>query len=399
MALNTLSLCLVTLLNALLVSAASTHDVEEVHIPVLRRRATNDTVPYGTQPNNVTTLSIVLTGFEECNANSHQYGTSVDWKTWIIDGFKEHDTMSIGEWKLGQDGQEWGYPDIDWTSAPAIEFFGPGYKNNDYRDQIQNNLDQQANMDYAWFFGWRLVSRMIFLLFVVPPLTNTSQHVRCDDPASECLNKVTRTRKGSTEAYTLHHEDDQCSPYENNINFCPKYFDLPKLADALSNAAQYQGTRNNLRQYWNRACVWAHESLHVSWLGTPIASGERYMRDIVISYSWKAYRVVDTKYLSYSDGVLNWEAFNNPQNYAYFMLANYVLKKYEWYPSQNIWFSTDDPPPRPAALGVGNSTASGTVTAATSCTPLSVLGHNSTIPGTGTAASRTASVTATGTSG
>ena len=129
--------------------------------PALHPRTVNVTVPYGTYPNNATTYSIVLTGFEECDENSNKYGTSVNWRKWIVDGFTEHDTMSMGEWKWEpqQHIQVWAYPDVHWKSAAAIEYFGPAYKNEAYRDRIQANLDQHANMDYAWFLGWHLVSQ------------------------------------------------------------------------------------------------------------------------------------------------------------------------------------------------------------------------------------------------
>jgi hypothetical protein len=136
---------------------------EEVRITLHRRQTGNVTaVPPGAPQNNVTTLSIVLTGFEDCNANTGKYGTLPDrnWKTWIIDGFKEQYTMAIGENKFDQGVQTWGYPDVDWTSAPAVEFFGPGYKNSDWRNGIQANLDRHSQLDYAWFFGWRLVSAL-----------------------------------------------------------------------------------------------------------------------------------------------------------------------------------------------------------------------------------------------
>ena len=106
------------LLSAVLLSATliSRDPEDEVTIHLQRRDTANTTVPFGTEPNNVTTLSIVLKGFEECKKNSLKYGTNVQWKKWIIDGFKEHDTLSQGQWinrpGLGRDrmGRVWANP-------------------------------------------------------------------------------------------------------------------------------------------------------------------------------------------------------------------------------------------------------------------------------------------------
>ena len=135
--------------------------VEEASVLELIRRENDDSVRRSASANNASILSIVLTGFEECAENSYQYETAVNWKDWVIDGFKEHYTMSLGEYRHPIPGDaQWAYPEVDWNSAAAIEFFGPGYKNKPFRMQIQENLNKHANMDYAWILGWRLVSSM-----------------------------------------------------------------------------------------------------------------------------------------------------------------------------------------------------------------------------------------------
>lgn len=133
----------------------------------------------------------------------------------------------------------------------------------------------------------------------------------------------------------MHGTDDTCSPYENQINFCPNFFKLPTLGNAMASASGYQNTRNNIKMYYNRAVTWSHEVMHIGWVATPIATGRTWMTDEVIygeGASWKAYRVLDTKYFSYSGLALPTAPYNNPQNYAYFLLANYVKKLYDWYP-------------------------------------------------------------------
>ena len=191
-------------------------------------------------------------------------------------------------------------------------------------------------------------------------------------------------KRVNTEAYTIHHDDDDsCSPYENHINFCPKYFKLPELDNALSVAAGYRDRRNFLRVYWNRACVWAHEVMHVSWLASPVGTGQKYMSDISVygtSSSWKAYSMTDAKYLSFSDSVLSTSPFNNPQNYAWYMLARYVIKQYDWYPSDNIWTTKQDPPNAPRRPNIFN-TSDASAAAAKSCRP-TVLSANPTASST-----------------
>lgn len=185
--------------------------------------------------------------------------------------------------------------------------------------------------------------------------------MRCDDPDNTCL-----CTPSNTIAYTIH--DD---PYKNHINFCPKYFELLPLDTAVSAAASYASTRDRLELYFNRAAAWAHEALHVSWLGTSVGFSQPWITDERVessdgSTSWAAYRTIDTKYLAFSSDVAGFESVNNPQSYAWFGLANYVQRLKGFYPSQSIWLTSDDPPAPPPnadsplnldAYGEGNFTS------------------------------------------
>ena len=125
---------LILSLAAFAVDLAYAHDDVIIHIA---RRDTNNTVVLAGSPvDNATTYSIVLTGFEECDANSFAYGTNVNLRNWIIGGFKEHDTMSMKTVRNEDDGAYVAYPSVNWLSAAAIEFFGPGYTNGDYCNAI-----------------------------------------------------------------------------------------------------------------------------------------------------------------------------------------------------------------------------------------------------------------------
>lgn len=94
-------------------------------------KTTSSTLTTGTSTSgNVTTLetsspgvispNYVLTGFEECTP---------DQITWIKDGFSDMITMLMAD-TFGN------YPEVDWNSAAAQDFWGPYERNNGYRDDI-----------------------------------------------------------------------------------------------------------------------------------------------------------------------------------------------------------------------------------------------------------------------
>lgn len=183
------------------------------------------------------------------------------------------------------------------------------------------------------------------------------QHVRCDDIMKTCLSRcVPGDNPSTTEAYTLHGKYKKIINVEGHINFCPAYFRLPSLAQAMRDGPR-RGTPDSLRDYWNRGAVWAHEIMHVKKFVDPIGAGG-HMTDVSVTddpsnkdkQPWKAYRTSDCKYLSLSPTLVdaNSQSFNNPQNYAFFLLANYVQKELDYYPHMAIWLTDDNPPPRPA---------------------------------------------------
>lgn len=51
--------------------------------------------------------------------------------------------------------REWQYYDIDWKSAAAIENFGPGYQNLDYRAGVQKNMNQLVRIPSTVYYSSR----------------------------------------------------------------------------------------------------------------------------------------------------------------------------------------------------------------------------------------------------
>jgi hypothetical protein len=118
--------------------------------------------------------------------------------------------------------------DIDWESAPAIEFFGSWRKTRDYKSLVQENMNALAAQRSEEWFDWTI-------------------HVRCDDPAQEC--------ESETNAYVL-----QNGGFENHINFCDPYFKLSSLDIAVDTRAGSRNLeeRDKLFGYLNRGTFNIH---------------------------------------------------------------------------------------------------------------------------------------------
>jgi hypothetical protein len=69
---------------------------------------------------------------------------------------------------------------IDWNSASALEFWGSKRKTEEYRNLVQENMNNLATQQSASWWDWKL-------------------HVRCDDPVKE--------RGTITVAYTINGGD------------------------------------------------------------------------------------------------------------------------------------------------------------------------------------------------
>jgi hypothetical protein len=126
--------------------------------------------------NGNVTGQIVLTGFDKCDVED-PCDPSTSKRDDIIDGLD--DMIRMIPYK------EPNFP-LDWKNAPVMEFFGPKWRNEQWRKKIQGMLSAPApknllgiteltfsfvenvygltQVSRGWIFGWRL-------------------HVRCDDIA------------------------------------------------------------------------------------------------------------------------------------------------------------------------------------------------------------------------
>lgn len=277
-------------------------------------------------------MGISLVGFDECNKWQKVLEPSLPigvWKSMIVQGFKDRGQMIGKEWReipFDPSRYEPWYGAVDWQSAAAIEYFGPAFSTGYLRDQIQGKLDTQAGMVQArwWEFNaWKI-------------------NVRCDDKEAQCLCKDPPVK---TNAYTNHLDTD----YFDHINFCPAYFGVPNLARAMIVGGQ-AAEPSDINGYWNQGSVWAHEIMHVTKFISPIGR-EGWMPDIGITKNgrtWRAYRSLDTKYLSFTRSKSHvLDNINNPQNYALYLLANYIQRVSDFYPNVATWFTIQDPPEPP----------------------------------------------------
>ncbi|KAF2495869.1 hypothetical protein BU16DRAFT_617404 [Lophium mytilinum] len=222
---------------------------------------------------------------------------------------------------------------------------------SDYKDQVTANIDRLAKFRTGWLTTWTL-------------------RVRCDDKLKQCPEKEDppddpcdppgdgdpTPKKPTKIAYVA-----TVDPYIDHMFFCPSFFLRPKLDDRIATTVNNLVQANWLDNYANRATTVAHELLHISWIGSPIDSPARnQLIDIFMpDGNWKAYRTVDCKYLAHSEIEPDVQHVNNVNNYMWWFLANYIIHKYDFYPSGSTWLTTLDPPlspPSVANLAITNST-------------------------------------------
>ncbi|KAF2721544.1 hypothetical protein K431DRAFT_346203 [Polychaeton citri CBS 116435] len=265
--------------------------------------------------NASTNAWVVLNGFEGCSPIQSSF---------IRSSFDEmNNKLMAGEFTHGQEA-ELKYKQIDWQSAAAVQFFGPGYKLDSARRNVLKGLAHRP--------------------------VHSLEHVRCDDPKLKC---PCEDEDGGL-AYTSHVRDQ----YFDHINFCPSFFRLPKLDDAMNAAANDAILRDKLDEYRNRAQTMAHELLHVSWVGKLVGSlyyepgwmYDQFIRVPGAGIGFAAYRSIDTKFLALSDVSLENSAINNNQNYAHYAMAQYVIKNKGFFPSASVWHSGDSPPRPPLVV-------------------------------------------------
>ncbi|ORX97862.1 hypothetical protein BCR34DRAFT_548379 [Clohesyomyces aquaticus] len=273
-------------------------------------------------PNDVnSTITVSLTGGERCKKKELRA---------IHDGFVEMTQLFQAATKL------------DWNGPAERDFFGTRERLGNYTALVEGNL--------------RRASQYPFLD------ANTTQiHVRCDDPLEKC--RECSRKDGNHVAYNIGNEA--------HINFCDSFSDMPMLNIAVDTKSSL-----DMLAYYNRATIWARQLMHISNVGVGIV--EKAVADSQSGphTPWRTYTYTgplntsalagvaddhpDTKgpnnirALKYAYGVnrakllavlstqMPYDALNNPENYALYAQARYVMNKKGFYPNLPVMQFDDE---------------------------------------------------------
>jgi hypothetical protein len=153
---------------------------------------------------------------------------------------------------------------IDFNEAAAVEYLGPPSMNQDQWSNYKAIYLNLATIQPGWvdWFAWKIA-------------------VRCDDPKLQC----SCGRGPKTIAYTV-----QKDPKHKvaAINFCPQYFSLQTLKDAMywADTTHTPGEYADLNNYYNnQALVWIHELLHIDWVSTASSSSNiHHVTDVKVGF-------------------------------------------------------------------------------------------------------------------
>ncbi|KAF3316600.1 hypothetical protein TWF173_001883 [Orbilia oligospora] len=138
--------------------------------------------------------------------------------------------------------KDWKDYSIDWTTAAAIEFFGPAGETRPYRDTVKWNLGHTAR-------------------FLDPQNPLGPTNVRCDDPAGTCYRRL------GVIAYVPSIDDNPDYHGLDFINFCFPFFDmyenLQTIAQRIDSMDDPARESLNLEQFmFTREAVMIHEMMH-----------------------------------------------------------------------------------------------------------------------------------------
>ncbi|KAF2177228.1 hypothetical protein K469DRAFT_742654 [Zopfia rhizophila CBS 207.26] len=268
-------------------------------------------------------LAASLTGGEKCNENELKA---------IREGFYEMNELLQA------------VVPVNWEGDAAREFFGKAERVNNYTMMIESNLRRAS-------------------LYSTPKgnaTHNPDIHIRCDDPSRRC-NSCSR-KEGRHIAYNIGNEP--------HINFCRRYFGLNALDETVEDAAKHENMRMEIMAYYNRATVWVREIMHISAIGTAVMEKVVSGAQLNNSNSWMtemydgpmqtsflagvAYenpnpdQPNNIKALKYAYGATRakliavlstqepYDAPNNPENYALYAQAQYVIEKKGFYPNRPV---------------------------------------------------------------
>ncbi|KAF2465869.1 uncharacterized protein BDR25DRAFT_294415 [Lindgomyces ingoldianus] len=230
---------------------------------------------------------------------------------------------------------------VNWNRSAEQEFFGKPERLQNYTAMVEANLLRASQYSYLQGNTTR----------------NPDIHVRCDDPMKKC-QECTR-KEGKHVAYTIGNDP--------HINFCERYFDLPKLDDAVEKAAGNLTSNLEIMSYYNRATAWARQVMHISAVGVGVVEKAVVNSQSQTTFVWTTYQYTGPLNVSFLAGVKNehpdtngpnniealkygyganrakllavlstqmpYDALNNPDNYALYAQARYVMEKKGLYPN------------------------------------------------------------------
>jgi hypothetical protein len=223
----------------------------------------------------------------------------------------------------------------------AVEFFGNPVTIQAYTGMIEANLQRAAN--YGKIEGSE-------------GHNNTDIHIRCDDPLNVC--EYGNKREGTHAAYNIGN-----GPH---VNFCRDYFRLEALKTKVDRQAIDPREKDKLMEYYTRATLWARMVMHISEIGKAVVTRavpappnstaewtiiqtEGAMNTSVLAGVMNdrpdmdgpsdvqtlkyAYGVTRAKLLPVLSTQMPYDAANNPENYALYAQARYIVREKGFYPS------------------------------------------------------------------
>ncbi|CEI67934.1 unnamed protein product [Fusarium venenatum] len=218
---------------------------------------------------------------------------------------------------------------LNWNEAAALDYLSPPFINEDDQKEIKKIIDTVSTIRGGSSlnpFKWWL-------------------HVRCDDPDDRCPCG----RTTSTVAYV--NNEDRDSGYAS-INFCPRYFELPNLDDAVKENGNKDlpwEHRADLDNYvGNKGRTWFHELLHIDWASGVLPGW--HIRDISAFYydddnSYRhtgLYGAERTKALARYKFSPSFFIRRNADSFAMYAMAKYVQKVIGKYPHLPLAMKLDE---------------------------------------------------------
>lgn len=116
------------------------------------------------------------------------------------------------------------------------------------------------------------------------------------------------------------------------LGFCDRYFQLGTL-QGIYNEASSGGNPYDLSEYENRARAWITTMMRINWIAGLVPQKVRYPGQALFNYVESASQ---TKYLAKNSGdaAAASKTLNNPSNYAWYAMAQWVQQKSGNYPQR-----------------------------------------------------------------